>query len=268
MDLCGYNQSQPRREEDVHTVNDLMLSFRLERISGDGSLFIRVADGCETFEVQLRFDAEGPHNRVVALDSEQNNPFSRRRHGDGVAAFSQTRADVPSAAKRRSSNRKGNDLRRFATVLPPSNGERLIEVSLFDRQFLLAIDGQTIIAYPYDRPELPPPPPSRSLAIGTQGLAATIGGLRVYRDVYYTHPIGPRGHSLGTQPICLAGNEYYVLGDNSPISEDSRTWLNPAANDVKLLLGKPLVAIPSVWLAFGRAWHFQVPNLAQIRYIR
>ena len=79
----------------------------------------------------------------------------------------------------------------------------------------------------------------------------------------------------------LAADEYYVLGDNSPVSEDSRTWPDGGAIDAKLLVGKPLVAIPSVLIA---PWwddrDFQVPRIwaeirqplewrsAGIRYIR
>ena len=147
-------------------------------------------------------------------------------------------------------------------------GERLVEVSLVDQQFLLAFDGRTVVAWPYDRPEPPPLPPSCPLAIGAQGMEVTVRDLRVYRDVYYTHPIGPPGHRRGGRPVRLAADEYFVLGDNSPISEDSRTWPERGAVDAKLLVGKPLVAIPSVPLSLWGRWHFQVPNPAGIRYIQ
>ena len=44
----------------------------------------------------------------------------------------------------------------------------------------------------------------------------------------------------------LAAGEYYVRGDNSPVSEDSRTWPEPGTADAKLLVGKPLVTILSI----------------------
>ena len=62
-------------------------------------------------------------------------------------------------------------------------------------------------------------------------------------------------------------NEYFVLGDNSPISEDSRNWRGPAAVDANLLVGKPLVSIDSILVSPWPGWLFQVPNPAAIRYI-
>ena len=66
----------------------------------------------------------------------------------------------------------------------------------------------------------------------------------------------------------LAADEYFVLGDNSPVSDDSRTWPDRGAVVAKLLVGKPLVAIPSLEVTPWRGWHFQVPNLRGIRYIQ
>ena len=147
--------------------------------------------------------------------------------------------------------------------------ERLVEVSLIDQQFLVAIDGQTIVAWPYDRPEPTRSPHVCPLAIGAKGSRSTVRDLRVYRDVYYTHPIGLPGASGGATSRCVwRRDEYYVLGDNSPISDDSRTWPERGAIDAKLLVGKPLVAIPSALISLWGRWHFQVPNLAAIRYIQ
>ena len=90
----------------------------------------------------------------------------------------------------------------------------------------------------------------------------------MYRDVYYTHPIGLQGRWGLDEPVRLAADEYYVLGDNSPISEDSRTWPGGPAVDANLLVGKPLVVhFPAKLLEVGR-WGFQVPDPAGIRYIR
>ena len=57
--LRAYNPSQPRGEEDVHAVSDLMLSFRLGHVSGSGTFRVRVRDGRDTFEARLQFQG-GP----------------------------------------------------------------------------------------------------------------------------------------------------------------------------------------------------------------
>ena len=99
-----------------------------------------------------------------------------------------------------------------------------IEVSLFDRQFLLAFDGQPVLTVPLaeDLKELPST--TEPFALGSQGLEATVENLRVFRDVYYSEPIGQKPYGWGGVPVVLGDSEYYVLGDNSSISEDSRTW--------------------------------------------
>lgn len=42
------------------------------------------------------------------------------------------------------------------------------------------------------------------------------------------------------QTWSLAPNEYFVVGDNAAISEDSRTWVPHGGLNAKLLIGKPL----------------------------
>jgi len=227
-DLSAYNPSQPRREEDVHAVADLLLSFRLSDVSGRGTFCIRITDGRDHFEARLEFDGGQPRCRVFRNDSP-----------------------LPDAAGK----------------VFPASGQRLVEVSLVDQQFLLALDGQAVLAWPYEQTEPPGTRPSCPLAIGVQGLGATVCDLRVYRDVYYTDPIGLRGSRRGERPVRLGAGQYYLLGDNSPVSEDSRTWPQGAV-DAKLLLGKPLLAIPPARLSLGTWWRFQVPNPAGIRYIQ
>jgi signal peptidase I len=229
-DLCGYNQSQPRRDEDVHAVNDLMLSFRLAQPSGHGTFCVRLSDGRDSFEARLQCDASRPHCQIF---------------------------------------RNGRLIPVAAGQIPAAAGQQwLVEASLVDQQFLLAIDGQQVVVCPYDRPEPPPSPVCCPLAIGAKGLEVMVRDLRVYRDTYYTHPIGPPGLRPGDQAVRLEAGHYYMLGDNSPVSEDSRTWPESRTIDAKLLVGKPLVAISSVPFSLGRRWPFQVPNLLGIRYIQ
>jgi signal peptidase I len=247
-DLCGYNQSQPRRAEDVHATGDLLLSFRLGRVAGRGFLGIRIlsALGRDDFDARLQFGGPGSQQSGVqgtsGLDEKGGQPFA-------------------------------------TCTIPASDAERLVEVSSIDRQFLLAVDGRTFLAKPLERSERTQPS-ATPLAIGVRGLAVAIRSLRVYRDVYYSNPIGPPNVYPKDRPTRLGANEYYVLGDNSPISEDSRIWSESAAIDAKWLLGKPLIAISSVCHSFafpaipsvpcscGGPCYFQVPNLARIRYIR
>jgi signal peptidase I len=227
-DLCGYNSSRARREEDLHPVADLLLSMRLTETSGRGVFILRATDGVEDFQASVHFGEKPPW-------------FEVSRGGQIVPG---ARGNVPFRAR------------------TPA-----IEISLIDQQFLLAFDGQTVVTLPYDRSGAPCPP-ATPLAIGVQGLGVVLTDLRVYRDVYYTRPIGSAARWGLDAPVTLAADEYFLLGDNSPISEDSRTWTEGCGVDAKRLVGKPLaIAIPSRSVQWFQ-WHFQVPNPLRMRYIR
>ena len=143
-----------------------------------------------------------------------------------------------------------------------------IEVSLVDRQILLAADGRVLVCHAYETSDQPAEPTSRPLAIGSEGLGVEIRQVRVYRDVYYTHPLGAQGRWGVGKPVVLGADEYFVLGDNSSVSSDSRTWAGGPAITANLLVGKPiLVHYPARWIELGR-FEFQVPDPAEIRYIR
>ena len=179
----AYNQSLPRREEDVHAVNDLMLSFRLMKIVGPGKFFIRATYGKDVFQVEI--DHKAGAYRVT---------------------------------------RNGREILREENRIALENENLNIVVSLIDRQFLLAINDQTVYCLPIDDLVLPIESTSQPFAIGIEGLGVAVEDLRIYRDVYYTHPIGWDSRWALDKPIHLGENEYFVLGDNSSISEDSRTW--------------------------------------------
>lgn len=116
---------------------------------------------------------------------------------------------------------------------PSLSSLRRVEVSVFDRQFVLAFDGRTMVRF-----ELPPrpsqPPDSRPFRIGGKDLHALVSELKVWRDTYYLNPRGLA--SAWRSPQRLGATEYFVLGDNPPISADSRNWEKPGVGR-KLLLG-------------------------------
>ena len=87
--------------------------------------------------------------------------------------------------------------------------------------------------------------------------------------MYYTRPIGRDSRWAQDKPVHLGPNEYLVLGDNSSISEDSRTWPDRYPLVDSLLIGKPLMIVfPAKSTANMGRWQFQVPDLSRIGYIR
>ena len=143
--------------------------------------------------------------------------------------------------------------------------ELQVDISLFDRQFLFALGGQVLATFTVDggvvifrRTVLHSPWASKT--------RASRYGICIYRDVYYTRPLGLIEWGISS-PVHLGRDEYFLLGDDSSISEDSRTWPEGPAVLQSQFLGKPLlVHFPARRVGLG-GWHFQVPDLAKIRYI-
>ena len=149
-----------------------------------------------------------------------------------------------------------------------------LEASVFDRRLLVAIDGQLLFApLDYENPLVGPLPGDSPIGLGVRGGALTVNELRIYRDIYYTASLAdtPR-HPYGTMsPVRLGDDEFFVLGDNSPVSNDSRFWTEGPVVRGSMFVGKPfLVHLPGQVVplqVFGRSFCW-VPDPRRIRYIR
>ena len=111
------------------------------------------------------------------------------------------------------------------------------------------------------------------LSLGVRGGALEVTDLRIYRDIYYTSSLAstPRySHGMSTA-VKLGSDDYFVLGDNSPVSNDSRFWTECPVVRGSMFVGRPfLVHLPGQVVplkVFGRSvcW---VPDPRRIRYIR
>lgn len=150
--------------------------------------------------------------------------------------------DVPTAGGEIRIKRDGRDLQ--AVRLEEPIGSRAIEIvlSMFDERLLLAIDNRMALSLDYERSTGPLHPISRPFAIGSNGIGINAERLQVFRDVYYTPPVPPVA-SLTRQ---LGQDEYFVLGDNSPISVDSRIWMGGETVPARLLVGRLILPRPKL----------------------
>ncbi len=181
-------------------VTDLLLTCRV-RLLGEGELFLSVPDGPGRFTIAM-----------AASDG-------RLRLLEAGRPLAEVNLDRPIAA---------------ALV---GDGADL-ELALVDHQLLLAVDGRVQLAYEYRASKSASRRASGPPAIGSRGLGVEISELRVWRDIYYTEAES-RGGREAQDAYSLAADEFFVLGDNSPISADSRSWRH-AGLAAKLLVGKPL----------------------------
>jgi signal peptidase I len=226
-DQSAYNQGWPRRVEDIRPVADIRLSLRVVKLANEGWLLVEMRDGQRHYSFALGGKQRGFYAAVN----------DRQVIIDRLAWDMFTR-------------------RPF-----------VLEMSIVDHQFLVAIDGDLVVENVYPA-ESPAPPPTRPVAIGVCGPQVEIDQVRLYRDVYYTRPIGVRARWGIERPYRLGADEYFVLGDNSSDSDDSRSWPGGPGVPGRLLVGRALaVGIahrPAGWFG-GR---FQLPDLSRIRYIR
>ena len=117
------------------------------------------------------------------------------------------------------------------------SGEFVVEASTFDMQLLFAIDGRVELIVPLPADRSPDAGLTRPFALAAEGASAEISELRLWRDLYYLSS-PPSGQDCAT-PVVTGADQIYVLGDNSVVSVDSRTWGPVSTSRVA---GRPLGA--------------------------
>ena len=184
---------EDRLQRSPNVVGDLKLAFRFRHTAGSGHLTGRLSDDYAEYAFALPLGGNPTETAKVLLDGE-------------VVA-------------------------RAARPVEPQD-EHLIEFSNIDARAVLKVDGHVLISFENNAPSeadaesVPNANTERSgVEFGVTGCDIDVRDVGVWRDIFYTRGDPRRRPEFGVVKVLTLGDdEYFVLGDNSPNSFDSRNW--------------------------------------------
>lgn len=116
------------------------------------------------------------------------------------------------------------------------------------------------------------------LRLVAEGWTFDLNELRVDRDIFYTRRPGTALRAYAGEPFTLGPDEYFVLGDNSAASHDSREWrtigrhLDP---DYRLgtvprreIVGRAFFVYLPGLMPIDGSGRFRIPDIGSIRFVR
>ena len=258
-DFYAYNESRTRLRPHSHNLNlnwvgDLAVGAHVNVQSESGHLLFELVEGGHAFTCD--FDLE-TGLATLAIDGSQTGFVDEQNQPDNESRTTQTNMQRP--------------------------GKYNIMFANIDDQLVLWINDTLV---PFNRPTSYAPLNNHQatdedlepVGIGVRGAKLTVDQLQVLRDVYYiaaddryaSARNGIAENQNGVE-FRMDADQFFVLGDNSPQSRDSRLWKTQYSTDEAhyverdLLIGKAMF----IYWPHTRSDIFPFcPNIPRMGFVR
>ncbi len=186
-------------------------------------------------EIQFRLTTPGSDIRVTLQQLVERKP------GESWGAYlGRVTIDGETIVERRISDRS------TALTFAKFPGGHDVEMSWVDRRFEFRIAGKLILG-PVDLEDLSTRRPDERfrdspVGFGVRGGEAAVESFRLYRDIHYTNRLATEpviGHGV-REDVNLPPDGYFVLGDDSAHSVDSRFFEAGPVVPRSALIGRPI----------------------------
>ena len=153
--------------------------------------------------LSFRVHLQGTGRLLIATSTDRNGPRLELNSSSGQATIFQ------------------HDIKLGSTPLPPLATQRYeLAYGFIDGQILLVLHGQELLRLPLTTAS-PFLRATQPFAIASTSDQTEVTQIAITRDIHYLHPHDSRAN-WKSEP--LGTTEYLLLGDNPPLSADSRSW--------------------------------------------